>query len=253
MHAKSTEQSAAMFPQVIRSATLSEKVVATITKSIMDGTLVPGERLVSERELGEQFGVSRTVIREAVRSLVAGGLVEARSGRGLQVAEPKPEAVSRAMAMFLHRNAMIDYPRVHEVRKALEIDMAGYAAERAETADVERLTELNDQLAGAGDDVESAAQLDVAFHRAIAESTQNELFPVLLDAIGPILLEVRNQAFAAPDLRGYALEAHREILAGIAAGDPEQARDAMRRHLEISVKAWSPDGEDAAGEPVARD
>jgi GntR family transcriptional regulator, transcriptional repressor for pyruvate dehydrogenase complex len=244
VHAKSPDrsqdQAGATFSQVVRSATLSEKVVASITQKIMDGTLKPGERLVSERELGDQFGVSRTVIREAVRSLVAGGLVEARSGRGLQVAEPRPEAASRAMAMFLHRNVTIDYPRVHEVRTALEIDIAGYAAERATPADVERLTALNDELAGAEGDVERAAELDVEFHRAIAQTTQNDLFPILLDAIGPVLLEVRIRAFAAPDLRGYALEAHREILAGIAAGDPEQARDAMRRHLETGARAWSP-------------
>lgn len=244
MSAGASEQPGGLFSQVVRDVTLSEKVAASITQAIMDGTLAPGEPLLSERELGDQFGVSRTVIREAVRSLVASGLVEARSGRGLQVAQAGPEAVSRAMAMFLHRSDSIDYPRVNEVRAALEIDMAGYAAERAEPADVERLTALTDELA-AVDAVDRAAELDVAFHRAIAQATQNDLFPVLLDAIGPVLLEVRRRAFDDPELRSYAIEAHREILAAIAAGDADGARAAMRRHLETSVATWTRRGEPA--------
>jgi GntR family transcriptional repressor for pyruvate dehydrogenase complex len=242
MSAEDMRQPGSVFTQVVRGATLSEKVAASITEAIMDGTLAPGQRLLSERELGEQFGVSRTVIREAVRSLVAGGLVEAHSGRGLQVAEAGPEAVSRAMSVFLQRNTGIDYRRVHEVRSALEIDLAGYAAERATPGDVARLRELTAELAAiasGGTDVERAAELDVAFHRAVAQATQNDLFPVMLDAISPILLEVRRRAFASPHLRQHALDAHREILERIADGDAEGARDAMRRHLETSANAWA--------------
>jgi GntR family transcriptional regulator, transcriptional repressor for pyruvate dehydrogenase complex len=232
-----------LFSQVARGSTLSEKVAASITQAIMDGTLAPGERMLSERDLGEQFGVSRTVIREAVRSLVANGLVEAQSGRGLQVAQAGPEAVSRAMATFLHRSDAIDYPLVHEVRSALEIDMAGYAAERATSSDVEQLTALNADLAGVGEEaVERAAELDVAFHRAIAQATQNQLFSVLLEAIAPVLLEVRLRALGSPDLRRDAIEAHGEILERIAAGDAQEARAAMRRHLETSAAAWAGEG-----------
>jgi GntR family transcriptional repressor for pyruvate dehydrogenase complex len=253
MTAEAKEQPNDMFSQVVRGATLSEKVAATITQAIMDGKLSPGERLLSERDLGEQFGVSRTVIREAVRSLVASGLVEARSGRGLQVAAVGPDAVSRAMTMFLHRNAGIDYRRVHEVRSALEIDMAGYAAERATLEDVRHLRELTAELSAAGDDdVERVAELDVAFHRGVAQATQNELFPVLLDAIGDVLLEIRRRAFASAELHRYAVEAHELILDRVAAGDAAGARDAMRRHLETSGDAWASDGESVATPALKR-
>lgn len=235
------------FTHVVRGATLSEKVAANITQTIMDGDLAPGQKMPSERELGEQFGVSRTVIREAVRSLVASGLVEAHSGRSLRVAEVGPEAVSRAMGMFLHRSDAIDYRRVHEVRAALEIDMVGYAAERATPEDVAHLRELNDKLGTVAEaDVERAAELDVAFHHAIGQATGNALFPVLLEAIGPVLLEIRRRAFQSPELRRYALQAHQQILDRIAAGEAEEARAAMRAHLETAEHVW-----DGGGEPTA--
>ncbi|MGB2712379.1 MAG: FadR/GntR family transcriptional regulator [Conexibacter sp.] len=253
MSTGSHDQPAVRFTQVVRGATLSEKVAADITQTIMDGALAPGERMPSERELGEQFGVSRTVIREAVRSLVASGLVEAHSGRSLRVAEVGPEAVSRAMGMFLHRSDAIDYRRVHEVRAALEIDMAGYAAERATPDDVARLRELNDKLAAVpAADVERAAELDVAFHHAVAQATGNALFRVLLEAIGPVLLEIRRRAFQSPELRRYALEAHHEILEQIAAGRAEDARAAMRAHLETAEQVWDADGEPAVAPVLKR-
>lgn len=240
MSGRAEEDQAELFSKVARDATLSEKVAAEISQAILDGALAPGERLLSERELAAQFGVSRTVIREAVRSLVPSGLVEARSGRGLQVAAVGPQAVSRSMDVFLRRSRDIDYMRVNEVRAALEIDMAGYAAERATPADIEELRKLNEQLRGtAPDDVTQAAELDVAFHRAVAKATQNELFTVLLDAVGSVLLEVRVRAFAVPSIRGYAISAHEEIFDQIAAKAPDKAREAMRRHLHEAAETWS--------------
>ncbi len=242
MSAENDEQGV-RFTQVVRGATLSEKVAADITQTIMDGVLRPGEKMPSERELGEQFGVSRTVIREAVRSLVASGLVDAHSGRSLRVAEVGAEGVSKAMGMFLHRSDAIDYARVHQVRAALEIDMAGYAAERATPEDVARLRELTDQLGAVMEsDHERAAGLDVAFHQAVAQATGNILFRVLLEAINPVLLDVRRRAFESSELRSYALAAHREILDQIAAGKPDEARAAMRAHLETAERVWDADG-----------
>jgi GntR family transcriptional regulator, transcriptional repressor for pyruvate dehydrogenase complex len=244
-----------MFSAVSRAATLSEKVAEQITQAIMDGTLAPGERLQSERDLAEQFGVSRTVIREVARSLVASGLVEARSGRGLQVAEVGPEVVSRAMGLFLHRSSAIDYPRIHEVRAALEVSIAGYAAQRASTADIAHLQDLAATLTSVvtsetSVDVQRAAELDVAFHRALAQATHNELFLVLLDSVGEVLLEIRRRAFELDDVRRYAAQAHHEILEQVANGDADAARNAMRRHLTTSAEIWATDPLAGDGRPL---
>jgi GntR family transcriptional repressor for pyruvate dehydrogenase complex len=212
--------------------------MAAITEAIVSGQLRPGDQLQSERDLAEQFGVSRTVIREAVRSLAAQGLVQARSGRGVEVMGLGGAAVSRSLNLFLRGNPDIDYARIHEVRAGLEIQIAGLAAQRAKGEDLARLAELNGQLASGELAVESAAELDVEFHRAIADATHNRLFVVMLDAIGDVLLEIRRVAFAQAGMIEYARSAHALILARLNERDADGAREAMRAHLEESKRDW---------------
>jgi GntR family transcriptional regulator, transcriptional repressor for pyruvate dehydrogenase complex len=227
-----------LFNEVVREPTLSDKVAASITEAIVSGRLKPDERLQSERELGELFGVSRTVIREAVRSLAAHGLVESVSGRGVTVAKVGPETVSRSMTLFLRGNSSIDYAKVNEVRMALEVEMAALAAERAGEEDLERLRDALERLRKSGPDADLAAALDVEFHRAIAIATQNELFTVMLDSIRDVLREVRVAAFQA-DMLEYAVSAHEEILRAIERHDARAAREAMRSHLDRAREVWS--------------
>ena len=99
--------------------------------TILSKRLQVGDRLPSERELGEQFGVSRTVVREAVRALVAKGIIEVRSGSGLRVAAVDAAAVSESMSLYL-RGGAFDFEKVHEVRALLEMHIAGLAAERGD-------------------------------------------------------------------------------------------------------------------------
>jgi GntR family transcriptional repressor for pyruvate dehydrogenase complex len=229
------------FTQVTREPTLSDKVVASITSSIMSGRLKPGHRLESERDLAEQFGVSRTVVREAVRSLTAQGLVETRSGRGIQVSTVTGDAVSRSMGLFLKGNAAIDYGKIHEVRSALEITIAGLAAQRATEDDLARMTDLIDRMREPGLVPGEIARLDLQFHRALAVATQNDLFTVMLDSIGDQLLEVRRTAFETSGVLQYAISAHQEILDRVRERDAEAAEAAMRAHLETSERAWASD------------
>lgn len=228
--------SPALFEQVTREARLSDKVADMMLKTILARSLKAGDRLPSERELGEQFGVSRTVIREAVRALAAKGLIEVRSGSGLRVAAVDAAAVSESMSLFL-RGSTLDYPKVHEIRATLEVQMAGVAAERRGEEDVQSLTEACERMEASVGDVQAAAVNDVEFHREIARATHNELYLVLLDAIGEAQLEVRRGNLAAGAI-GETLAHHRSILEAIVAGDPARARKAMRAHLDSVERAW---------------
>src|SRR5437867_12969358 len=105
---------------------------------IASSRLKPGDTLPPERELGKQFGVSRTVIREAVRALKGKGMLEVRSGSGVRIVAVDESTVRESMRHFVH-GSMVDYSKVDEVRRVLEVAAAGLAAERATAEDVEQI------------------------------------------------------------------------------------------------------------------
>jgi GntR family transcriptional repressor for pyruvate dehydrogenase complex len=233
---------------IARSPRLSDRVAEQLLSTILERDLKAGDRLPSERELGEQFGVSRTVVREATRALAARGIIDVRAGTGLTVAAVEPSAVASSMNLFI-RGSDVPYADVHHVRSVLEGEVSGVAAERANASAVARLREIHGRLLAehAADDGEAFARVDVAFHRALAETTENELFIVLLDAIGDALLEIRrrvsgtgnhDRALAQRHQRA-AIAYHQQILDAVTAGDPSAARVAMAEHLADVYRSWA--------------
>jgi DNA-binding FadR family transcriptional regulator len=229
------EATPALFGQVAREPRLSDKVAEMMLETILSNRLNVGDRLPSERELGEQFGVSRTVVREAVRELVAKGVIEVRSGSGLRVAAVAASAVSESMSLFL-RGGTLDFEKVHEVRAVLEVHIAGLAAERATPEDVAALRKVHERMQAETGDVEAAARDDLEFHRVIARATHNELYLVLLDSIGGSLIDIRRDNLGSGSAPA-TLEQHADVLDRIEAHDPAGARAAMAAHLD-GVAAW---------------
>lgn len=225
--------------QVERSTRLSDKVAEAMLETILTRHLRPGDPLPSERELGEQYGVSRTVIREAVRALTSRGVIDARAGRGLSVAQVAPETVSTSLRLYLHGQEQIPYAKIHEVRAAIEIQIAGLAAERASDAEIAELREVTEKMHRHARDREQHSLFDVEFHRALARITHNELFLIVLDSIGPVLLEVRRATFSLPNDPDRAYREHRAIIDAVARRDEDAAREAMRLHLQNAVSDWN--------------
>jgi GntR family transcriptional repressor for pyruvate dehydrogenase complex len=225
-----------LFQQVPREPRLSDKVAEMMLETILSRKLQVGDRLPSERELGEQFNVSRTVVREAVRALVAKGVIEVRSGSGLRVAAVDAAAVSESMSLYL-RGSTLDFEKVHEVRTLLEVHIAGLAAERATDEDVAQLRELHDRMRKESGDVESAARDDLEFHRTIARVTQNDLYLLLMDSIGSALIDIRRENLGSGSTE-TTLRQHEAVLSRIAAHDPDGARIAMAAHLDGVARWW---------------
>jgi len=224
-----------LFAQVTREPRLSDKVANTMLETILSRKLQVGDRLPSERELGDQFGVSRTVVREAVRALVAKGVIEVRSGSGLRVAAVDAAAVTESMSLFL-RGGSFGFEQVHEVRSLLEVHIAGLAAERATEADLVWLRGVHERMDREAGDVDAAARDDLEFHRAIARATQNDLYLLLLDSIGSTLIDIRRENLGSGSTP-MTLGQHSHVLDRIVARDAAGAREAMATHLE-SVAAW---------------
>lgn len=218
-------------------ATVSQRLRAAIA----EGTLKPGEKLASESGLTEEHQVSRTVIREAIASLRADGLVEVRHGVGVFVlaapARPQgslqgvdPTRVSSIIEML-------------EVRAAIEIEAAGLAAGRCSPAQQELIFEtlhvMNEQIASGTATVES----DRAFHLAIADSTNNPRFRELLQAIGEqmiprSLLGADQSDATSAEYLSQIQQEHEIIARAIADRDEAAARDAMRHHLKGSQQRY---------------
>jgi GntR family transcriptional repressor for pyruvate dehydrogenase complex len=227
------------FAHIEREPRLSDRVADLLRASILERQLRPGDRLPTERELGDQFGVSRTVVREAVRTLVAKGLVEVRSGSGVYVASVDEGAVRESMNVFLHGVGVPSYAQIHEVRRVLEIEIAGLAAERATEADIQTLRSACADMAAGVSDIDAASMADVEFHVALASATHNRLFWVMIDSIGDILLEIRKATLGIRGRARKGVQFHQAILDRVAAHDIEGAREAMRVHLEDARAAWS--------------
>jgi GntR family transcriptional repressor for pyruvate dehydrogenase complex len=228
-----------VFEAVDRDARLSDKVTEAILATILSNRLKPGDALPPERELGKQFGVSRTVIREAVRALQAKGLLEVRSGSGVRIVAVDAKTVRESMRHFV-AGSMLDYAKVDEVRRVLEVAAAGIAAERATALDLERIDATLRQMAESVDDLATSIEVDLAFHRALAEATHNELFGVLHNSIGEMLVEVRRRnLLLGPQERERVIEMHTAIRDRIAEHNPGAAQQAMRDHLDHVRATWS--------------
>ena len=221
---------------VERNPRLSDVVSERLLEAIREAHLPAGARLPSERELGDQFGVSRTVIREAIRHLAAKGVIKVRSGSGAHVADIDGTGVSESLALYLRRRGQLDPEKINEVRETLELAIVRLAAERASKADLADIRRSCEDLAAAAGPQE-AARADLAFHRAIAEATGNELYLLLLDSIGDVMMDIRLATLTDPGRVKLAAEQHLKVAEALERRDAGAAIAAMQDHLEDSVHA----------------
>lgn len=219
----------------VRAARLSDQVAAQLQGLITSGAFRAGEKLPSERELCELLGVSRTVVREAVRALVVKGLLEVRPGGGMAVRAPDTALVSELMSVMLRTDSgEIAFGHVHEVRRLLEVEIAGLAAERRDDEDIARMELQLRAMVEHEADHRRWAEADVAFHAAIAAATHNPLYPILLGTIVDLLMEVRLTGIALPGTAQRAHRYHVPLFERIRAGDRLGACKAMADHLRES-------------------
>ncbi len=222
-----------------RTDRLSDQLAARLQSLVLDSGIKPGEKLPSERELCELLGVSRTVVREAVRSLTVKGLLEVRRGGGTIVRAPNPALVSEMMTMMLRSGGSgVSFTHVQEVRRLLEVELAGLAAERRTDEDLEHMAAQLDAMQTYEREPRRWAEADVAFHAAIAEATHNPLYPVLLSSIADMLIEVRLTGINLPDTPPRAYRHHSTIYERIKARDRIGARKAMQDHLRESEETF---------------
>ncbi len=216
---------------------LSEQVANQIQQLIVAEALVPGDRLPGERALAQRLGVSRSVVREALRVLGVRGLVRVKPGCGTYVQELSLKDATAPLELFFRlKQSNESVADLMEVRRLIEVEAAALAAERATADDLLRLEALIEQMASRRGDEEGAAEADLAFHLVIAESTHNPLFPLLLRTITDLLSEAIAISYQAPGAGEFGLTHHRNVVICLGAHDPVRAREAMSRHIDESER-----------------
>ena len=225
-------------PEKIERVDLVNHVAEQLRATILDHGLAPSSSLPGEITLAEQFGVSRTVVREALRVLSAQGLVEISHGRPARIKRPDHLASVQTLGALFKRSNVTPLD-LTEVRQVLEGEIAALAAERATSEHLKAL-QADCQALKEASTKEQSAKADVAFHVHLAEATGNPCFVRMIQTMRAMFLEsVREtQERCGPNI-------HDAILEAVEARDPERARQAMLEHIH-KTKSLLGNGADAA-------
>lgn len=226
------------FQPVSSGARLSDQVAQQLVQGIKAGQFPAGGKLPTEARLAEQFAVSRTVVREAVSRLKSLGLVDSRQGSGVYITGQGAFAPLDFDAR--HAESRSAVAQMIEVRRALEAEAAGLAAQRCGAADMRRIRQamlaLEKAVARGGDGVEE----DLRFHRSVAEAGHNPFLIGTLDYLaqfmrGAISVTRANEARRA-DFTTQVRDEHAAIAQAIATGDVDGARAAAATHMVNAVR-----------------
>ena len=228
----------------------TDKVFAFFRERLLDGGLKPGDRLLGERELSLKLGVSRPLLREALRSLAMLGFLDIRHGKGAYVRIADIAVLTDFFTFCLAQQPDI-LDDVMQARIAIECQAIRLACARASESDLKRigarLTRLMDTL----DDPETGGDADYAFHVAIVEAGRSPALSTLYQAISDLLrrshVQRRELTVSAPGIVDYLVEAHREVFLSIVGRDPDAAETKLREHFAIGdefrrkslIAAWS--------------
>lgn len=216
------------------------RTIEQIKRKIEQDGMRAGDKLPTLNQLAIDFGVSRTVIREAVISLSSDGVLESRHGVGVFIrskAEDTPAASLTDAVLAPLSGLKASFMDLLELRMAFEVHAAGLAASRRSWAQESMIWDAANQLEAAIGNEEALDECDAAFHRAIAEATNNSAFVEFFNVVSaritprPAFTKASDPSLVTPDYLKQTVHEHREICEAITAGDAERAQAAMRSHL----------------------
>lgn len=216
----------------------SQVIAEQIRGLIRAGRLNPGDRLPSERDLCERFGVSRVTVREALRMLETNGLIEIKVGArgGAIVSRPSSEALGQGLADLLTLSPLTA-AQVTEARLIFEVGIMPLVTERATEEDIAELRKLADEGREAIESGTYNMGMSAEFHARLAACTHNDAIEMLVHSFhGPMLMSLREAQVAAPLMGRRGTKEHRDIVDAIEARDSETASRIMRDHLRRTYK-----------------
>jgi GntR family transcriptional regulator, transcriptional repressor for pyruvate dehydrogenase complex len=226
-------------------ATLPEEIANRLLRLIQAQELRPGDKLPAERELAQMMGVSRPVLREALRALSLMRVVDIRHGDGTYVTSLEPQLLVSHLD-FVFATDAVALNRLFEARRVVEPGNIRLAAARISGDELERLAGLLGTLEASLDDPDSFGDLDIEFHTAICDAAGNFLLAQFMRIINTMGKVSRQRTGADRAVREAALGDHGRILAALRARDPDAAERAMQEHLDHAEEALRAAGADTA-------
>jgi DNA-binding FadR family transcriptional regulator len=227
----------------VKVARAYEQLAALLRERILAGDLREGERLPSETLLAEQAGVSRSTVREALRTLQQAGLIERASPRVMVVRRRTDDPAYREL-MHAMRRRNVTFHHLHEALLALEPQLTALAAQRADAADLRTLRENVAAQERHYEHFQEWSRLDEEFHLTIAEISGNPALIVARTPITQLLLPTLHRFISSTSLTEHAIRYHHRIVGEIEAGDSDTAAAVMRRHVNDFRIAWEKAGLD---------
>jgi GntR family transcriptional regulator, transcriptional repressor for pyruvate dehydrogenase complex len=210
-----------------------------LEEELLGGSIAPGQKLPSERELAARFGVSRPLVREAMRGLIERGLIEVSPGRGAFARAARASDAARPLGALLRRQRVT--PRdIVEARMTIERDAAYLAAERATDHEIAAMRRALSAFAAA-ENLVARAEWDVAFHALVARAAHNPVIETLFGSIATLTFELVVRSLGDPNVSREGVPFHDEVVDAIAARDPERARAAAEAHLLVAGRLYGND------------
>jgi DNA-binding FadR family transcriptional regulator len=221
----------------IASNNLTDRITLMLRDDIVRGKYEPGQQLPAGKDLGEAFGVSITVIREALSRLKSDGLIASHQGKGVFVED---DAKARPFRLATVEGSDRSLRHIFELRMGVELQAATLAAERRKPSDLRAMLDCLKQMEPNKNSFEQALASDIAFHLSIARATQNPLIVSFMQFLQPHLYESISKARASSARKARTTQTvykdHTAIYEAIVASDPARARRATRRVLERSLR-----------------
>ncbi len=214
--------------RVVRNTSLSSQISHQLVEAIFSSRYKPGAQLPPERDLAVMFKTSRVVVREALRALIAKGILNTRQGSGTTV-NPIEQWNTLDPEILLLRDGDETFDQLQEVRRIIEPELCALAAQRIAPEEIEVLRPLSDLPLT--DTIDQHVERDTNFHLAIARITKNTVLQIVLSSISDLLREGRRRSFHVPGELADAREWHKKIFSAIEKHDVEGARRAMVEHM----------------------
>jgi GntR family transcriptional regulator, transcriptional repressor for pyruvate dehydrogenase complex len=215
----------------------SDRVVARIIERVHLGELPPGHRLPSEEQMCEEFGASRTVVREALQQLKAMGVVRSRSGSGTFITEGCLNHLSQSLALYSSRAGDVaDWTELLEIRSLIETECARRLAREGTPATLAPAWEALETMRRSVGDLKDFGAADVRFHRAIVEASGNRLFATVHQALGPMTLRFTFSTYRTLAQTAAKFAEHEAIFQAILGHREDEAAELMRDHLAGSAR-----------------